>query len=149
MSEKLSNWAGNHTFSAARVHYPETVEQVQELVAGCNKLKVLGSRHSFNHIADSAEDLISLERFDHTIACDHDRRTVTVDGGVKYGQLCQQLHREGYALHNMASLPHISVAGACATATHGSGDGNGNLATAVAALEIVTADGQVVVLSRE
>ena len=149
MAEKLSNWAGNYTFSAARVHYPETVEQVQELVARSHKLRVLGSRHSFNDIADSTEDLISLERFDHGITCDRERRTVTVDGGVKYGQLCQQLHREGYALHNLASLPHISVAGACATATHGSGNRNGNLATAVAALELVTADGAVVALSRE
>jgi xylitol oxidase len=149
MPEKLSNWAGNYTFSAARVHYPETVEQVQELVAGCDKLRVLGSRHSFNQIADSTEDLISLERFDHTVTFDRQRSTMTVDGGAKYGQLCRQLHQEGYALHNLASLPHISVAGACATATHGSGDANGNLASAVAAMEIVTAGGQVVALSRE
>jgi xylitol oxidase len=149
MAENLSNWAGNYTFSAARVHYPETVAQVQELVARCNKLRVLGSRHSFNGIADSTEDLISLQRFDRAVTCDHERRTVTVDGGITYGQLCRPLHQEGYALHNLASLPHISVAGACATATHGSGDGNGNLASAVAALELVTADGEVVALSRE
>jgi xylitol oxidase len=110
---------------------------------------VLGSRHSFNLIANSTEDLISLERFDHVATYDRERGTVTVDGGIKYGQLCRLLHQEGYALHNLASLPHISIAGACATATHGSGDANGNLATAVAAMEIVTADGQVVVLSRE
>ena len=144
-----SNWAGNYTYSAARLHRPETVEQVQELVSRCSKLKALGSRHSFNGIADSPEDLISLEHFDHVVALDRERRTVTVEAGVRYGQLCRQLHREGYALHNLASLPHISVAGACATATHGSGDGNGNLATAVSALEMVTADGEVVVLSRE
>ena len=149
MSEKQTNWAGNYTYSAARLHYPETVEQVQELVARSGKLKVLGSRHSFNDIADTPGDLVSLERFDHMVALDREHRTVTVDAGIKYGHLAQQLHREGYALHNMASLPHISVAGACATATHGSGERHGNLATAVAALEIVTAGGEVVVLSRE
>ncbi len=149
MLENPSNWAGNYTYSAARLHYPETVEQVQALVTGCRKLRVLGSRHSFNGIADSSEDLISLERFDPGVTVDHERRTVTVAAGVKYGQLCRELHRAGYALHNLASLPHISIAGACATATHGSGDGNGNLATAVAAMELVTADGQVVMLSRE
>jgi alditol oxidase len=149
MLENPSNWAGNYTYSAARLHYPETVEQVQELVAGCRKLRVLGSRHSFNGIADSSEDLLSLERFDPGVTVDRERRTVTVAAGVKYGQLCRELHRAGYALHNLASLPHISIAGACATATHGSGDGNGNLATAVAAMELVTADGRVVVLSRE
>ena len=83
------------------------------------------------------------------IAIDRERGTVTVDRGITYGQLCRQLHDQGYALHNLASLPHISVAGACATATHGSGDGNGNLATAVAALRLVTADGEQVEISRE
>lgn len=149
MNQKQTNWAGNHTYSAARLHYPETIEQVQTLVAGSSKLKTLGSRHSFNDIADSPEDLISLERFDPMIELDRERGMVTVAGGVKYGQLAHHLHGEGYALHNMASLPHISVAGACATATHGSGDKNGNLATAVAALEIVTANGDLVTLSRE
>ncbi len=149
MMENQRNWAGNYTYSAARWHRPETVEQVQELVARCRKLKVLGTRHSFNGIADSTEDLLSLEHFDHVVASDRERRTVTVEAGVRYGQLCRHLHREGYALHNLASLPHISVAGACATATHGSGDSHGNLATAVSAMEIVTADGEVLVLSRE
>ncbi len=149
MTQNQSNWAGNYTYSAARLHHPETVEQVQELVIRHSKLKALGARHSFNTIADSSEDLISLEHFDQVVGIDRERRTVTVGAGIRYGQLCQQLHREGYALHNMASLPHISVAGACATATHGSGDSNGNLATAVAALEMVTANGEVVMLSRE
>ena len=83
------------------------------------------------------------------MALDHGRRTVTVEAGVRYGQLARWLHGEGYALHNLASLPHISVAGACATATHGSGDRHGNLATAVSGLEMVTATGDLVVLSRE
>lgn len=144
-----NNWAGNYTYRAARLHRPETIAQLQDLVRRGSKLKALGSRHSFNDIADSPEDLISLERFNRVLALDHERRRVTIEAGVTYGQLCQQLHDEGYALHNLASLPHISVVGACATATHGSGERNGNLATAVAALELVTADGEVVALSRE
>jgi xylitol oxidase len=149
MMAKQSNWAGNYTYGAARLHYPETVEQVQGIVARGRKLKALGTRHSFNGIADTSEDLISLERLAPLVAIDRERRTVTVAAGVRYSQLCQELHREGYALHNLASLPHISVAGACATATHGSGDRHGNLATAVAALEMVTAGGEMVVLSRQ
>jgi alditol oxidase len=149
MSEHQQNWARNYTYSAARWHDPKTVEHVQELVRRCNKLKALGTRHSFNGIADTIEDIISLEHFDRVVDLDRKRRTVTVEAGVRYGQLCQYLHHEGYALHNLASLPHISVAGACATATHGSGDGNGNLATIVAAMEMVTANGEVIVLSRE
>lgn len=149
MSEKLYNWAGNYSYGAARLHYPDSMEQVQELVSRSRKVKALGSRHSFNDIADSPEDLVSLERFNRVLEIDRQRRTVTVEAGVKYGQLCGLLHREGYALHNLASLPHISVAGACATATHGSGDGHGNLATVVSAMELVTADGSRVVLSRD
>jgi alditol oxidase len=149
MLEQQLNWAGNHIYRAARWHRPETREQVQALVRQCRRLKALGTRHSFNDIADTPEDLCSLENFSQFIRLDRERHTVTVGAGMRYGPLCQYLHREGYALHNLASLPHISVAGACATATHGSGDWNGNLATAVAALEMITADGEGVVLSRE
>jgi xylitol oxidase len=149
MIETPQNWAGNITYSAARLHNPETLAQVQHLVTRHRKLKVLGARHSFTDIADSPEDLISLDRFEPTIAVDATHRTVTISGGVRYEQLCGKLHQAGFALHNMGSLPHISVAGACATGTHGSGDGNGNLATAVTAMEIVTGAGDVVVFSRQ
>jgi xylitol oxidase len=149
MNEPQQNWARNYTYSAARWHAPKTVEQVQELVVRCRKLRVIGTRHSFNSIADTPEDIIALEHFDRVVELNRERRTVTVEAGVRYEQLCRYLHEKGFALHNLASLPHISIAGACATATHGSGDGNGNLATSVSAMEMVTANGEVVVLSRE
>jgi xylitol oxidase len=145
----LTNWAGNHTYPATRVHRPASIEQLQEIVSSASSVHVLGSRHSFNGIADAAE-LISLEAL-HTdqalpaaVVVDPEARTVSFGGGVKYGELVERLHDEGLALHNLASLPHISVAGAVATATHGSGVANGNLATAVAALELVTSDGELV-----
>ena len=110
---------------------------------------MLGTRHCFNGIADSTVDLLSLREMNRVVSLDSAGRTVTIQAGMSYGQLCPYLHEQGFALHNLASLPHISVAGACATATHGSGVKNGNLATAVTALEIVTADGEVLNLSRE
>ncbi len=149
MIENPSNWASNYTYRAPRFHQPKTIEQIQELVAHNSKLKALGTRHSFNDIADSPGDLISLEHFNQIIALDREHNTVTVEAGVRYGRLARWLHGEGYALHNLASLPHISVAGACATATHGSGDRHGNLATAVSAMEMVTANGELILLSRE
>ena len=149
MTENPSNWAGNYVYRAAQIHQPETVEQIQDLVMRNHKLKALGTRHSFDDIADSPGDLISLEHFDKIVALDREGRNVTVEAGVRYGELARWLHAEGYALHNLASLPHISVAGACATATHGSGDRNGNLATAVSAMEFVTSNGDLVALSRE
>ncbi len=146
--EHLKNWAGNLEYSTGNVHYPKTVEQVQAIVKKCNKLKALGSQHSFNKIADSNENLVSLKDLNKLVALDKSSNTVTVEAGMKYGELAPYLHQNGYALPNLASLPHISVAGACATATHGSGVKNGNLSTAVSAIEFVNAAGDVITLSR-
>jgi xylitol oxidase len=145
----LTNWAGNHAYVAANLHEPASIEQLQELVRNARSLRALGSRHSFNDVADTSGDLVSLDRMPRRFDLNRATRTVTVDGGVRYGELCGRLDEAGFALHNLASLPHISVAGACATATHGSGDRNGNLATAVAAMEIVTAGGEVAVIARD
>ena len=142
------NWAGNITYSTGNVHTAANTDEVRDVVKRCNKLRALGSRHSFNRIADSTQNQISLSALNQ-IEIDDQARTVTVGAGVKYGQLAPVIDAKGYALHNLASLPHISVAGAIATATHGSGVHNGNLATAVRALEIVTANGDVVHLSRD
>src|SRR6266496_4191129 len=134
------NWAGNYTYRAQKLHRPTTIEQVQEIVANAASVHVLGSRHSFNDIADSSE-LISLENLPADVVVDHQAHTVSLGGDVKYGNLAKTLNEEGVALHTLASLPHISVAGAVATATHGSGVTCGNLATAVAGLSIVTSRG--------
>jgi xylitol oxidase len=144
----LTNWAGNHAYAARDLHEPGSLNELRELVRRSGSLRVLGSRHSFNDIADTTGDLVSLARLPRVFELDRAASTVTVDGGVRYGELCGPLHAAGFALHNLASLPHISVAGACATATHGSGDRNGNLATAVTAVELVKADGETVALSR-
>jgi xylitol oxidase len=110
---------------------------------------MLGTGHSFNPIADTTGDQISLAGLPPLFEVDTDRGQVTVRGAMTYGQLAPRLHEAGYALANLGSLPHISVAGACATGTHGSGDGVGNLATAVTAIELVTADGELRTLDRD
>ncbi len=145
----LTNWAGNYRYSTDNFHPLTSIEQVRKFVKEHDSLKVLGTRHCFNDIADSTHAFISLKPMDRVVALDPKARTVTVEAGMSYGQLCPDLHEKGFALHNLASLPHISVAGACATATHGSGVKNGNLSTSVSALEIVTASGDVLTLSRE
>jgi xylitol oxidase len=141
------NWAGNYEYRAQRLHRPATVEQLQEIVASAPSVRVLGSRHSFNDIADSSE-LVTLEDMPKDVVVDRAAGTVSFNASLRYGELAGTLNAEGLALHNLASLPHISVAGAVATATHGSGDANGNLATAVSGLEIVTSDGEMVVAER-
>ncbi len=147
--EKLKNWAGNLTYSTNRLHEAPSVANVREFVKGHENLKVLGSRHCFNGIADSTHQLLHLRGLDQLVSLDAGAKTVTVGSAMKYGQLAPLLHAKGFALHNLASLPHISIGGAIATATHGSGVRNGNLATAVSAIEFVTANGETVRLSRE
>ncbi|MCU1263270.1 MAG: linked oxidase, partial [Bryobacterales bacterium] len=127
--DKLTNWAGNLSYSTNRLREVSSVEQVRSVLRSQERVKVLGTRHCFNSIADSRDSLLSLKPMHEVAALDADARTVTVDAGITYGQLCPYLESKGFALHNLASLPHISVAGACSTATHGSGEKNGNLAT--------------------
>lgn len=142
-----TNWAGTHRYRAHRLHRPGTIGELQELLARVPRVRVLGSRHSFTDIADS-DELVSLERLPADVTVDRAAGTVSFTGPVRYGDLAGKLAGEGLALENLASLPHISVAGAVATATHGSGDANGNLATAVAALEVVTSGGEIVRAAR-
>ena len=141
------NWAGNYTYRARKLHRPSTMEQLQEIIANASCVRVLGSRHSFNDIADSSE-LITLEALPVEVVVDHAADTVSFNAALKYGELVEALKEERVALHNLASLPHISVAGAVATATHGSGETNGNLATAVAGLQLVTSDAEIIEISR-
>ncbi|WP_439582311.1 D-arabinono-1,4-lactone oxidase [Dyadobacter bucti] len=146
--DKLKNWAGNLEYSTEKLDQAKSVTEVSALVKKYPKLKVLGTRHCFNKIADTKDQFVSLVQMKEDISIDANSKTVTVNSGLKYGQLSPYLYEKGFALHNLASLPHISVAGACATATHGSGDKNGNLATAVSGIEMVIANGETVTLSR-
>lgn len=144
---KFKNWAGNVVFKATRKAQPRTLTEVQELVASSERIRAVGTAHSFSSIADTDGIQISVAHLESDVHISPDRSVVTVSAGIKYGELAKLLDSAGLALHNMASLPHISVGGAIATGTHGSGDANGNLATAVVGLEIVTANGSVVHLS--
>ena len=149
MPASEQNWAGNYRYGTDRITSVTSVAQVQEFVRTHDRFKVLGTRHCFNGIADSADAFLSLRDMANVVELDRAAQTVTVESGISYGELCPQLDQQGFALHNLASLPHISVAGACATGTHGSGVTNGNLSSAVSALEMVTAGGDVVRIARD
>ncbi|MFD9318252.1 FAD-binding protein [Streptomyces sp. NPDC060053] len=150
MTETVTNWAGNITFAAGELHRPVSLDALRSLVADSGRVRVLGSGHSFNEIAEPGGDgvLLSLGALADEVDVDTAARTVRVAGGVRYAELARRVHERGLALPNMASLPHISVAGSVATGTHGSGVGNGSLASAVREVEIVTADGSTVVIGR-
>ena len=148
-SGPVTNWAGNVTFRATRVHRPASVDELRALVARTPKIRALGTGHSFNLIADSTAELVRVDGLPGTIEIDRERSTVTVAGGLRYAEVAVALERAGFALANLASLPHISVAGSVATGTHGSGDRRRNLASAVAALTLVAPDGSLVEVRRD
>ena len=143
-----SNWAGNYRYRASRLLEPTDAAEVAALVRRGTPLRALGSRHSFSDIADTTGDLVSLDRFPAEPQLDEAAGSVTIAPSTRYGDLAATLQSAGWALHNLASLPHISVAGAVATGTHGSGDRNGTLATAVSAIEFVDGTGERVRLAR-
>ncbi|MFE6619031.1 FAD-binding protein [Streptomyces sp. NPDC057740] len=151
MTETITNWAGNITYTAKELHRPYSLDAIGTLVAGSSKVRVLGSGHSFNAIAEPGPEglLLSIAGLPPVIDVDRTARTVRVSGGVRYAELARAVHAHGLALPNMASLPHISVAGSVATGTHGSGVGNGALASSVREVELVTGDGTVVVIGRD
>ena len=138
----MRNWAGNTTYATDRVLAPRSVAEAQEMVARSEVLRALGTRHSFSRVADTSGVLLSTEHLNRIVEVRE--RTVVVEAGIRYGELGRVLARHGLALSNYASLPHISVGGAVATATHGSGARNQSLASSVAALDLVCADGTLV-----
>ncbi|MCF2535903.1 FAD-binding protein [Streptomyces sp. FB2] len=151
MTGTITNWAGNITYGAGELHRPASVDEVAALVAASTRVRVLGSGHSFNEIAEPGPDgvLLSIAALPPLVDVDGAARTVRVSGGTRYAELARAVHAHGLALPNMASLPHISVAGSVATGTHGSGVGNGSLGSAVREVELVTADGSVVRIGRD
>ncbi|GJM29422.1 MAG: putative xylitol oxidase [Cyclobacteriaceae bacterium] len=144
-----TNWAGNLSYNAKDFQEPTSIEELQSLVRATNKVRVLGTKHCFNRIADSDFSQISVRAFSNKLQVDSVNMKATINSGASYGQICTELHNQGFALHNLASLPHISVAGAMATATHGSGVANGNLGSAVSGFEFIDSDGSLHKLSHE
>lgn len=136
------NWAGNQSFDngVARI---TSFSQLQRLLAQGQSVRAIGSRHSFSAIAQSDGTVVDLSAMAGHVEVDSTERTARVSPGTTFAQLSQRLSGVNLALENLGSLPHISIIGACSTGTHGSGDRNGVLATAVSAVELMTADGSV------
>lgn len=143
MTAQLRNWSGTYQFTAREVITARTVDEVRRAVAAGGRVRAVGTRHSFNDLADNGATLVSVAGIAPDPVIDAAARTVTAGAGMSYGALATWLQDRGWALHNLGSLPHISIAGATATGTHGSGNGNQILSAALAGLEYVAADGEV------
>ncbi|MGP9536361.1 D-arabinono-1,4-lactone oxidase [Brachybacterium sp. AOP43-C2-M15] len=142
------SWSGTVDYGPGPLHAPASVEQLRALVGRSRRIRALGTRHSFSSIAASDADLVTLAQLPPDLDVDSAARTVRVAAGVRYGELAVAAHERGLALPNMGSLPHISVGGASATGTHGSGNRRRSLAASVRAIELVTASGELLTLSR-
>lgn len=142
-----TNWAGNYRYRAAALAEPTTAAQLRDLLAGtgavAGRLRVAATGHTFNDLPDTTGTLLTLRSLPRVCEVDTAARTVRIDGGASYGEIAPAVQAAGLALPNLASLPHISVAGAIATGTHGSGVGNKVLADAVVGFEVLTADGEL------
>ncbi|WP_375401333.1 D-arabinono-1,4-lactone oxidase [uncultured Amnibacterium sp.] len=139
----MQNWGGNVTFTAPALIDATSVAQVRRAVASGGRVRAIGTRHSFNELADTDGTLVSVLDMPPDFHLDEHAGTVSFAAGTRYGAVAAYLVQHGLALHNTGSLPHISVAGAIATGTHGSGVDLGNLATAVRALELVGPGGDL------
>ena len=148
MTDPGVNWAGNVRYSARELRRPNSLDELQHAVASADRVRVLGTRHSFSDVANTSGTLLDLSALRTDAQIDHVARTAVVTGASRYGEIAPQLAAAGFALPNLGSLPHISIAGACATGTHGSGVGNAILAGAVRAVTFVRADGELVRLER-
>ena len=137
----MKNWAGNIKFQDDKTIAPKSISEIQDIVRANPKVRARGTAHCFNTIADTKHLALLLDQMPKKIIINKEKETVTVSAGLKYGEVAKELHKNGWALHNLASLPHISIAGAIATGTHGSGSKNGSLATAVRSFDVVLADG--------
>ena len=147
--DPVTNWAGNVTFRAAHVHRPASVDELRALVERTARIRALGTGHSFNLIADTTADLVRVDGLPPVVEIDRDASTARVAAGLRYAEVAVALQRQGFALANLASLPHISVAGSVATGTHGSGIDQPGLAAAVAGLTLVAPDGSLVEVRRD
>lgn len=143
-----TNWAGNVTFTAPRLVAPTSLEELADLVCGASSVRSVGSRHTFSALADSDDLMVSVEALGGEVTVHAERGTASVPAGMRYADVARALDAAGWALSAMASLPHITVAGAISTGTHGSGDAVGSLADAVVALDILRSDGSLVTVSR-
>jgi len=144
-----TNWATNIAFHDSLTLHPESIEELSEILRTHDSVKVRGTGHCFNHIADSHGTVVILDRMPSVLSIDSDAAVATAGAGLTYSQVATFLHENGWALPNLASLPHISLAGAITTGTHGSGIKNGALHTAIRAMKIMNADGSVSQISRE
>lgn len=144
----IKNWGGNLDYGSDRIVAPKTLSELAELISS-SKVRPIGTKHSFSPIVIGEGTLISASGLPFEPAIDSKAQTVTVAANTRFGDLAVYLEQNGWALRNMGSLPHISIAGAFATGTHGSGDTNQILSASLTKFSFLNGQGEIVTLERD
>ncbi|MGO2660771.1 MAG: D-arabinono-1,4-lactone oxidase [Mycetocola reblochoni] len=149
MTRNWTNWGRTQRSAPSRVERPADVGELQRVVAAAaaarTPVKVVGSGHSFSGVATPVDRIgvqLDLGALSGLISVDRDRRTATFPAATPLHRVSAALAAEGLALDNLGDIDVQTLAGATATGTHGTGLGHPGLAAMVAALTLVTADGE-------
>ncbi|MGQ4331993.1 D-arabinono-1,4-lactone oxidase [Streptomyces hayashii] len=147
------NWGGNVVARPAREVTPASVEELADAVRRAAEdgltVKAVGTGHSFTSIAATDGVLIRPQLLTGIRKIDRDDMTVTVEAGTPLKRLNLALAREGLSLTNMGDIMEQTVSGATSTGTHGTGRESASIAAQIKGLELVTADGSVLVCSEK
>ena len=147
------NWAGNQQCTPERIERPATeqglVRIVKQAAAAGQRVKVVGSGHSFTGIALTDGRLVKLDDYRRVLSIDRGKQTATVQAGITIARLSEQLDKQGLALENLGDINYQSISGAISTATHGTGRALGGIATQVTGLRLIAGDGSIVECSAD
>jgi L-gulono-1,4-lactone dehydrogenase len=142
-----TNWAANQRCAPAAVERPSSEADIVRIVRDAanagRRVKVVGAGHSFTAIALTDGHLLTLDDYARVISHDAEKRTVTVQAGIRLQRLNEELHARGLAMPNLGDIAYQSIAGAISTATHGTGATLGGIATQVIGMRIVAGDGSI------
>lgn len=145
----FTNWAKNIKQEIPHFFQPETEDEIIPIIKSHNKIRLVGTAHSWNEICVSDEALINLDRFDKILHIDKKAKTVRVQAGIKLTKLNELLDKEKLALINLGSIATQSLAGALSTGTHGTGINFQILGSQIIEFTLIKASGEKIVVNRE
>jgi L-gulono-1,4-lactone dehydrogenase len=142
------NWAGDQVCRPTLIERPQTRDELVEVVARAaaagQNVRVCGSGHSFSEAALTDGVMVDVSALSRVLDFDPSSGLVRVGGGIVLHELNEQLFARGRAMANLGDIDTQTIAGAISTATHGTGSTLQNIPAQVAAVELVTASGEVV-----
>ena len=146
------NWAGNQKANPLSIEAPKSVSELSAIVSRASeqgqKVKAVGSGHSFTSAAATNGRMIRLENLNGILHVDHSSCQVTVGAGTRLSDLNMLLHTEGLALANLGDIAYQTVAGAISTSTHGTGRALTGLAGQVVAMKLIDGQGEIIECSK-